>query len=39
MSERSSSVDNSDDEEKKWWEKIPVLSHVVNAVLWMFGRK
>lgn len=27
------------DDEKKWWEKIPGLSHIVNAVLWMFGRK
>ena len=39
MSEKSSSSEVSGDKEKKWWEKIPVLSHIVNAVLWMFGRK
>lgn len=26
------------EKKEKWWQKIPVLSHIVNAVLWMFGR-
>jgi len=27
------------EDEEKWWEKIPGLSQIVNAVLWMFGKK
>jgi len=27
------------EKKEKWWEKIPVLSHMVNAILWMFGKK
>lgn len=25
-------------EEKKWWEKIPVLNHIVHGLLWMLGK-
>jgi len=24
---------------EKWWQKVPVLSHIVNAIMWMFGKK
>ena len=24
---------------EKWWQKIPGLNAIVNAVLWMFGKK
>jgi hypothetical protein len=27
------------EKDKVWWEKIPVLGYIVNAILWMFGRK
>jgi len=39
MSEKPSFAEASAGKEKKWWERVPVLSHIVNAIMWMFGRK
>lgn len=27
------------EKEKKWWENIPVLNHIVRGILWMLGKK